>query len=109
MALPPLRQEVLYAAPPTTVAEQRRRVQEAELERAAVRATELAEQVSPMKDAEERIRIWERLHVLPLPRTSSHVLVRVIATQTCLSVDQVQEEQRRRAAAAAALQQSRSS
>jgi hypothetical protein len=108
MASPTLRQEVLYAAP-TTVAEQRRRVQEAELERAAVRAIELAEQASPMKDAEERIRIWERLHVLPLPRTSSHVLVRVIATQTCLSVDQVQEEQRRRATAAAAIQPSRSS
>jgi len=61
-----------------------------------LRADELAAQVSPTKDAEERIRIWERLHALRLPRSSGHVLVRVIATQTRLTVGQVNEEQRRR-------------
>jgi hypothetical protein len=37
------------------------------------------------------------LHALNLPVSSTHRLVRVIATQTELSVQQVQEEQRRRA------------
>jgi hypothetical protein len=97
MALVPLREEISHTYPPTTSAEHRRKVREAEQERAALRADELATQISPMKDAEERIRIWERLHALRLPRSSSHVLVRVIATQTHLTTGQVNEEQRRRA------------
>ena len=96
MALVPLRDEIAHTFPPSTGAEYRRKIREAEMERAAVRADELAAQVSPMKDPEERIRIWERLHALRLPRSSSHVLVRVIATQTHLTIGQVHEEQRRR-------------
>ena len=97
MSFTPLREEGLHGAP-ATAGEHRRRVQEAEQERAALRADELASQASPTHNAEERIRIWERLHALRLPLTSNHVLVKVIATQTHLSVDQVHEEQRRRAA-----------
>mgnify|MGYP003578013405 CR=1 FL=1 len=89
--------EMSHAAP-STVAEFRLKVQQAEQERAAMRAGELAAQTSPAKGAEERIRIWERLHELRLPRSSGHALVRVIAMQTHLSVGQVHEEQRRRAA-----------
>ena len=98
MALAPLpTNEMLYALP-ATIAEHRLRVQQADQERAALRASELATQVSPVNGAEERIRIWERLHAVRLPRNASHVLVKVIATQTCLSLDQVHAEQRRRAA-----------
>jgi hypothetical protein len=97
MIVPPAPKEMLYAAP-ATVAEHRLRVQQAEQERAALRATELAEQVAPAREADERIRIWERLHALRLPRSSGHALVTVIATQTCLTIGQVHEEQRRRAA-----------
>ena len=96
MALVPLRDEVTHTYPPTTSGEYRRKVREAEQERAALRADELASQVSPTKDAEARIRIWERLHALRLPRSSSHVLVRVIAAQTRLTIGEVHEEQRRR-------------
>lgn len=92
---PPM--ESFYAVP-GSAAEYRQRVQHAAEERAALRTSELAEQVSPMKDVEERIRIWERLHALRLPRVAGHVLVRVIATQTRLTLDQVHEEQQRRAA-----------
>lgn len=100
MALAPLpTNEMLYALP-ATIAEHRLRVQQADQERAALRASELATQISPVNGAEERIRIWERLHALPLPRSTTHVLVKVIATQTCLSLDQVHAEQRRRAAPA---------
>jgi len=96
MALAPLRDEITQTYPSTTSGEYRRKIREAEQERAALRADELASQVSPMKDAEARIRIWERLHALRLPRSSNHVLVRVIAAQTRLTVGEVHEEQRRR-------------
>ena len=92
MALAMTSKEMLYSAPPTSAAEHRLRVQHAEQERAALRASELAAQVSPVKGAEERIRIWERLHELRLPRTFGYVLVKVIARQTCLAIGQVHEE-----------------
>jgi hypothetical protein len=96
MALDPLRDEVAHTYPPSSGGEYRRKIREAEHQRAALRADELAAQVSPTKAAEERIRIWERLHALRLPRNSGHVLVGVIATQTRLTLGQVHEEQRRR-------------
>ena len=97
MSTPPGSTESLFAAP-GSAAEHRLRVLHAAEDRAALRAGELASQISPMNDARERIRIWERLHALRLPPRAGHVLVGVIATQTCLSVEQVREEQRRRAA-----------
>ena len=90
MALGPDHRDFSYAAPPNTVAEHRLE------EQAAIRASELAAQVSPANDAEKRIRIWEQRHALRLPRSSGHVLVKVIATQTRLTVSDVHEEQRRR-------------
>jgi hypothetical protein len=91
--LPP---EPLYA-PASNPAEHRRRVQQAAEERAAERGIELDSQTSPMKDPQERIGIWERLHALRLPRAPGHVLVNVIAKRTGLTVGQVREEQQRRA------------
>ncbi len=81
-----------------SVADRRAQIQREEGERAAEREKQLATQVSPFNTPEERIRIWERLHALTLPRTAGHTLLRVIATQTDLTLAQVQEEQVRRAA-----------
>jgi len=81
-----------------TPAEYRLQVQRAQQERAAQRDSELEDQVSPTKDPSERIVTWERLHALRLPRAHDHLLVKVIATQTRLTVAQVHEEQRRRVA-----------
>jgi hypothetical protein len=64
---------------------------------AAERGRQLAGQVSPHNTASERIRIWEQLHQLRLPRDSGHRLVPIIAAQTGLGVAAVYEEQRRRA------------
>jgi hypothetical protein len=97
MAFEAPHKEVLYGVP-GSVTEFRLQTQRAAEDRAATRAKELAAQASPEKEAEERIRIWERLHALRLPRAPDHVLVKVIATQTRLTVGQVHEEQRRRAA-----------
>lgn len=77
--------------------EHRRRVQQAADERAAQRGIELESQTSPLKNAQERIGIWEQLHELRLPRTSGHALVRVIARQTGLTVGEIHAEQQRRA------------
>jgi hypothetical protein len=78
-------------------AEHRRRVQLDAQERAALRESELESQASPIKNPQERIGIWERLHALRLPRGSEHVLVKVIARQTRLTVGEVHQEQQRRA------------
>lgn len=94
----------LASAPPGSAADHRQKIQREAQERAALRHTELEAQASPAKDARERIEIWERLHALHLPRAPGHVLVKVIARQTRLTVGQVHEEQQRRAEAHAALQ-----
>lgn len=62
------------------------------------RTRELEEQVASHNTPEQRIRAWERLHELDLPRKAIHPLVRVIARQTELTMDQVREEQLRRLA-----------
>jgi hypothetical protein len=43
-----------------------------------------------------RIRAWERLHRLTLPRGSAHAVLDVVANATHLTLEQVREEQRRR-------------
>ena len=66
------------------------------------RRLDLAEQSSRLKTAEERIRIWERIHEVNLPRDSAHNLVEIIATNTGLTQAEVRDEQQRRAALRAA-------
>ncbi len=66
-------------------------------ENAERRRHDLAEQSSRLKTAEERIRIWERVHEIPLPRDSAHRLVEIIAANTGLTDADVREEQQRRA------------
>jgi len=62
-----------------------------------VRLRALEAQSSPVNDPQVRITTWERLHAISLPRTPGHTLIKVIATQTRLTVDQVHLEQQRRA------------
>jgi hypothetical protein len=67
-------------------------------ESAERRRMDLAEQSSKLKSAEERIRIWERLHEVTLPKDPAHRLVEIIAANTGLTDADVRDEQRRRAA-----------
>jgi hypothetical protein len=69
-------------------------------ERAQERARLIERQSSSLHTPEERIRLWENLHVLSLPRASTHPLLSLIALQTALTLQQVQDEQRRRASSA---------
>jgi hypothetical protein len=72
-------------------------VQQAARELAAQRDRDLESQASSIREPRERIEIWERLHALHLPRSPEHVLVKVIAKQTRLTIGQVHQEQIRRA------------
>jgi hypothetical protein len=76
----------------------RARLVHQQAEAAERRRHDLAEQSSRLKTAEERIRIWERIHEVTLPRDSAHNLVEIIAANTGLTEADVREEQQRRAA-----------
>jgi hypothetical protein len=75
----------------------RARLAHQQAENAERRKLDLAEQSSRLKSAEERIRIWERLHEVMLPRDPQHRLIEIIATHTGLTAADVHDEQRRRA------------
>lgn len=76
----------------------RARLVHQQAEAAERRRTDLAEQCSRLRTAEERIRIWERIHEVTLPRDPEHRLVAIIATNTGLTNADVRDEQLRRAA-----------
>lgn len=60
------------------------------------RRQQLAEQVAIQHTPGQRIQIWERLHELSLPKKANHPLVRIIATDTELTIEDIRDEQRRR-------------
>lgn len=49
---------------------------------------------------DSRVRVWERLHQLSLPRDPAHAILGKVAAATGLSIADVQEVQRLRVAAA---------
>jgi hypothetical protein len=81
----------------------RARLVQSQAEAAERRRMDLAEQSSRLKTAEERIRIWERIHEVNLPRDPAHRLVEIIATNTGLTDADVRDEQHRRATLRAAV------
>lgn len=68
----------------------------AEQDRAEQRHAKIEAQASPFATPQERIRLWEELHGLALPRSKDHKLVGVIASNTALTPREVNEEQARR-------------
>ena len=79
-------------------ADYRARIVRQQAEMAEDRQQRLTEQTSMLNTPERRIQIWEHLHALPLPRATAHPLLNVVANQTGLTLEQVQEEQRKRQA-----------
>jgi hypothetical protein len=75
----------------------RARLVHQQAEAAERRRLDLAEQSSRLKTAEERIRIWERIHEVTLPKDPAHRLIDIIAANTGLMSSDVHEEQQRRA------------
>jgi hypothetical protein len=85
------------------IADYRARIARRQAEYAEVRQRELIEQASAVNTPEMRIRIWERLHEITMPREATHRLVQVIAAQTRLTVSEVHAEQQNRANPAPAM------
>lgn len=79
--------------PPTGYPSRIMRAQKEDAERAQ---RERIEQSSELNTPAVRIRAWERLHRLTLPRESEHAVLDVVAKATRLTLEQVREEQRRR-------------
>jgi hypothetical protein len=75
---------------------ERRRL-EAEQERSQA----LRDQCAPENSPEARVRIWERLHQLRLPRAPAHAILLQVAQQTGLQMADLHEVQRLRAVAIA--------
>jgi hypothetical protein len=73
-------------------ADYRARIARRQAEAAEIRQRELIEQTSVVNPPELRIRIWERLHEISMPRDASHRLLAVIAAQTGLTMAEVQAE-----------------
>ncbi|HKU14899.1 MAG TPA: hypothetical protein VJQ52_10920 [Steroidobacteraceae bacterium] len=76
-----------------TLADRRAQVEHEQQQRQLERQQQIALLVSPLSTPEERIRRWEQLHALTLPRSPTHKLLRIIAEQTDLSLEQVLEVQ----------------
>lgn len=85
-----------------SVADLRNRLAREHEEMQQRRLEALARQVDVVNTPSERIRIWEQLHGLSLPRNPAHKLLRVIASATGLELEQVREVQRLRLSAARA-------
>ena len=81
-----------------SVAERRAQIEYEQEVLMAERQRQLNAQRSSLNSPQERIRMWEQLHGLKLPRLQSHKLIPVIAMQTELTVDEVHDEQARRVA-----------
>jgi len=85
-----------------SAADRREAAKREEAVHSAERQRHLAAQAAPHREPQQRIKIWEQLHAMWLPREPNHRLIAVIAQQTALTVEQVRAEQKRRVAAAAA-------
>lgn len=79
------------AVPGETVAEHRVRVSLQQSDRAERRERECLEQRSPELTPLQRLRLWERLHQLRIPSVLRGTLATVIAGDTGLSIEQLNE------------------
>ena len=79
-----------------TTLDHRARIERAQLEAAERRTQSIADQRSPQNSHDQRVRAWERLHQLNLPKNPAHAVLRVVALQTGMALADVQEVQRQR-------------
>jgi hypothetical protein len=81
---------------PLNAGEYRDAVEKFKIEKDKLKQRTVAALTSPQLDPQKRIRVWESLHGLNLPKASDHRLLDEIAMKTALTVDQVRQEQVRR-------------
>jgi hypothetical protein len=75
----------------------RARMERFRAEKIEQRERDILAQASTLSPPTERIRLWEHLHQVNLPRDPNHRLVAVIAANTGLTLQEVLDEQRERA------------
>lgn len=83
--------------PPEIFLDHRARHERDLLEAAERRERARIEQRSPENSPEMRVRIWEKLHQVRLPRSEQHAILRTVADQTGLAMSEIQGVQRDRA------------
>jgi hypothetical protein len=98
-------QQADYIAPKPgeSITDFRDRIAQRQAEAVELRRRELAEQTCDSHTPAARIKIWERLHQVALPRNPTHQVLRVIAASTGLTLEEVHAEQRQRTTPAAKL------
>ena len=79
-----------------TTLDHRARIERAQLEAAERRTQSIADQRSPSNSHDQRVRAWERLHQVSLPKDPAHRVLRVVAKQTGMALADVLEVQRLR-------------
>ena len=75
----------------------RARMEHAQLEAAERRTRALNDQRSPENSHDARVRAWERMYQVRLPRDPEHNVLLLVARQTGLALSDVHEVQRMRA------------
>jgi hypothetical protein len=78
------------------VIDHRVRLERLQLEAAERRDRALLDQRSPENSPEARVRIWEKLHQVRLPKDPAHPILPQVAKQTALKLDDVLEVLRQR-------------
>jgi hypothetical protein len=74
----------------------RARIEKLQMEAAARRERALIDQRSPENSPDARVRIWERLHQVQLPKDPAHPIMARVAQMTGLDLAEVLEVQRSR-------------
>jgi hypothetical protein len=74
----------------------RARLERDQYEAAERRTQAIQDQHAPGNSPDTRVRIWEKLHQLRLPKDPGHAVLRIVARQTGMSLADVQEVQRQR-------------
>jgi len=80
------------------ILDHRARAERARLEAEQQRQRALTDQRDPANAPETRVRIWERLHQVRLPKDPAHAILATVARETGLALDVVLDVQRERAA-----------
>jgi hypothetical protein len=79
------------------IIDHRARLERIQFEAAERRERALIDQRSPDNTPEMRIRVWERLHQVRLPKDPTHAILPQVAQQTALNLSEILEVQRMRA------------
>jgi hypothetical protein len=84
------------------ITDHRARLERLQLEAAERRERALIDQCAPASTPEMRVRVWERLHQVRLPKNPTHAILPQVAKHTALQLADVLEVQRVRALPAVA-------